>query len=203
MTPSARVQRYLSVSLQSQIEAVAELAEPVARGGLLIVRQLLEGGRILSCGSGGSAMSAQLFAAKMLNRFDRERPELPAIALTADSAVVSAIADEYGYDEVFAKQLRALGQRGDLLLAVSSDGDSESVNAAIQAAHERQMAVIALSGGGGGRAGGLLTGDDVEIRIPSTDAARTEALHLLVIHALCDLIDARLLGEQFEEGEQK
>jgi D-sedoheptulose 7-phosphate isomerase len=198
MTPSERVKHYIDASIRAQREALASLTEPVARGGRLIVQRLLEGGRVMSCGSGGSAMNAQLFASKMLNQFDRERPELPAISLCSDSAILTSIADGYGYDEVFAKQLRALGHQGDLLLAVTVDGNSESVNAAVEAAHERRMTVIALSGGDGGRMAGLLGDEDIEIRVPPHHTARTHELHLLVIHCLCDLVDAQLLGEQLE-----
>ncbi len=200
MKLTERVKRCFNASIQAQMEAVSLLADPVARAGRLIVQQLLEGDRVICCGSGGSAMNAQLFASMMLNRFERERPELPAIALSSDSAVLTSIADDYGYDEVFAKQLRALGQQGDVLLAVTIDGNSEGINTALEAAHERKMTVIALNGGDGGRMAGLLDGDDVEIRVPPHGIARTQELHLLVIHCLCDLIDVQLLGEPLDES---
>ncbi len=155
---------------------------------------MMEGGKTLSCGNGGSAADAQHFSSEMLNRFDRERSGLPAFALTTDSSTITSIANDYDYEEIFAKQVRALGQPGDVLLAISTSGASPNVNAAIEAAHEREMYVIALSGKNGGRMAALLSDDDKEIRVPSETTARIQEVHLLVIHCLCDLIDQQLLG---------
>ncbi|WP_435684317.1 phosphoheptose isomerase [Sedimenticola selenatireducens] len=181
-------------SVQLQMESLPVVAEPVARSAELIVRRLLEGGKILTCGNGGSAGNAQHFSSIMLNRFDRERPGLPAIALTTDSSTLTAIANDYDYDEIFAKQIRTLGHPGDLLLAITTSGNSENVNAAIAAAHERKMLVIALNGRDGGRLSGLLQEGDEEICIPAESTARVLETHLLIIHCLCDLIDKQLLG---------
>lgn len=181
-------------SVQQQMESLPLVAEPIARSAELIVLRLLEGGKILTCGNGGAAGNAQHFSSLMLNRFERERPGLPAVALTADSATLTAIANDYDYDEIFAKQIRTLGHPGDLLLAITTSGNSENVNAAIAAAHERQMRVIALNGRDGGRLPGLLQEGDEEIRIPGESTARVLEGQLLVIHCLCDLIDRQLIG---------
>lgn len=181
-------------SVQQQMEALPVVAEPVARCAELIVRRLLEGGKILTCGNGGSAGHAQHFSSLMLNRFERERPGLPSVALSANSATLTAIANDYDYDEIFAKQIRTLGHPGDLLLAITSSGNSENINAAIAAAHERQMLVIALNGRDGGRLPDLLQEGDEEICVPADSTARILEGQLLVIHCLCDLIDKQLLG---------
>lgn len=181
-------------SVQQQMESLPLVAEPIARSAELIVLRLLEGGKLLTCGNGGGAGIAQHFSALMLNRFERERPGLPAIALSADSVTLTAIANDYDYDEVFAKQIRTLGHPGDLLLTITTSGQAENVNAAITAAHERQMRVIALNGGDGGRLPGLLQEGDEEIRIPGESTARILEGQLLVIHCLCDLIDKQLIG---------
>lgn len=181
-------------SMQLQMESLPVIAEPVARSAELIVRRLLEGGKILTCGNGGCAGNAQHFSSVMLNRFERERPGLPAMALTTDASTLTAIANDYDYDEVFAKQIRTLGHPGDLLLAITTSGNSENINAAIAAAHERKMLVIALNGRDGGRLSGLLREGDEEICIASDSSARIMEAHLLVIHCLCDLIDKQLLG---------
>jgi len=161
-----------------------------------MVQSLLSGGKILSCGNGGSAGDSQHFSSELLNRFERERPSLPAIALTTDSSTVTSIANDYSYNEVFSKQIRALGNPGDVLLAISTSGNSANVIQAIQAAHEREMTVVALTGKNGGGMASLLTADDVEIRVPSDITARIQEVHLLVIHCLCDFIDCALFGEE-------
>lgn len=157
-------------------------------------RSLLSDGKILSCGNGGSASDAQHFSSELLNRFERERPGLPAMALTTDASTLTSIANDYTYEDIFSKQIRALGQKNDVLLAISTSGNSENVNRAIVAAHERGMRVVALSGRDGGRMAELLTKDDIEIRVPANRTARIQEVHLLVIHCICDLIDAALLG---------
>jgi D-sedoheptulose 7-phosphate isomerase len=150
------------------------------------------GGKILACGNGGSAGDAQHFSAELLNRFERERPGLPAVALTTDTSTLTSIANDYAYAEIFAKQVRALGTAGDVLLAISTSGNSENVNRAIAAAHERGLRVLALSGRAGGAMAGLLADSDVEIRVPADSTARIQETHLLVIHCLCDLVDREL-----------
>lgn len=134
----------------------------------------------------------------MLNRFERERPGLPAISLTTDTSTLTSISNDYDFDEIFARQIRALGQGGDLLLAITTSGNSENINAAIETAHEREMKVVALSGRSGGRLATLLTEQDIEIRVPAESTARIQEVHLLTIHCLCDLIDQQLLGEAIE-----
>lgn len=189
-----RVNALFEQSIQVKQEAQALLPPVIAAAAELIVSRILQGSKVLSCGNGGSAGDAQHFSSEMLNRFERERPGLPAFALTSDSATITAIANDYHYDEVFAKQITALGHPGDILLAISTSGNSSNMMAAINAAHEREMLVIALTGRDGGGMGSLLNETDVEIRIPSHSTARIQEVHLLVIHSLCDLIDNQLLG---------
>ena len=171
------------------------LAEPLSTAAQMVTQCLLGGGKVLSCGNGGSAGDAQHFSSEMLNRFEMERPGLPAVALTTDSSTLTSIANDYSYDQVFAKQGSALGQQGDILLAISTSGNSANVNRAIDAAHDREMQVIALSGKQGGDMATLLTADDVEIRVPSDSTARIQEVHLLAIHCICDLVDHQLLGQ--------
>jgi len=191
---SNRVKQLFNDSIQTKAEAQDLLAAPIAEAAQLIVSRMMEGGKTLSCGNGGSAADAQHFSSEMLNRFERERPGLPAFALSTDSSTITSIANDYDFEEVFAKQVRALGQPGDVLLAISTSGASPNVNAAIEAAHEREMYVVALSGKDGGRLATLLKDDDKEIRVPSETTARIQEVHLLAIHCLCDLIDQQLLG---------
>ncbi len=189
-----RVSALFEASIDAKRHAAAALVEPIARAGELVVARLLAGGKVLSCGNGGSAADAQHFASEMVNRFEHERPGLPAIALTTDGATLTSIANDYAYDLVFARQVHALGQPADVLVAITTSGDSPSIAAAVEAAHERDLVVVALTGREGGRIAGLLHEGDVEIRVPADSTARTQEVHLLVIHCLCDLIDAQLLG---------
>ncbi|SPJ35063.1 Phosphoheptose isomerase [Kushneria phyllosphaerae] len=159
-----------------------------------MVQSLINDGKILTCGNGGSAGDAQHFSSELLNRFERERPSLPALALTTDSSTITSIANDYSYNDVFSKQIRALGQPGDVLLAISTSGNSANVIQAIQAAHDRDMIVVALTGRDGGNMASLLGQEDCEIRVPATVTARIQEVHLLVIHCLCDLIDHQLFG---------
>ena len=171
------------------------LATPIREAAEMIVQSLLGGGKVLACGNGGSAGDAQHFSSEMLNRFERERPGLPAIALTTDSSTLTSISNDYAFAEVFAKQIGALGHPGDVLLAISTSGNSPNVVRAVEAAEEQQMKVVALTGRGGGRLGEMLREADVEIRVDSDSTARIQEVHLLVIHCLCDLIDTQLLGD--------
>ena len=157
-----------------------------------MVRCLLENGKILCCGNGGSAGDAQHFSAELLNRFERERPGLPALALTADSSTITAIANDYSYEEIFSKQVSALGQAGDVLLAISTSGNSANVIQAIKAGQDREMLVVALTGKDGGEVAPSLSDQDVEIRVSSDSTARIQEVHLVVIHCLCDFIDTQL-----------
>jgi len=147
------------------------------------------------CGNGGSAADAQRFAAQLIGRFERERPGLPAIALTTDTSILTAIGNDYAFEQIFSNQVRALGQSGDVLLAISTSGNSVNVLAAIQEAHDREMIVIALSGKGGGAMSDVLAETDIHICVPSDRTARIQKVHLLTIHCLCDGIDAMLLGD--------
>jgi D-sedoheptulose 7-phosphate isomerase len=190
----SRVSALFEASIETKRQALPVLAGPIARGGETIVSRLLAGGKVLTCGNGGSAADAQHFASEMLNRFEHERPGLPAIALTTDSSTLTSIANDYAYAQVFAKQLRALGQPTDVLVAITTSGSSPSIVAAVEAAHEQDLVVVALTGRDGGRVGGALREGDVEIRVPADSTARIQEVHLLAIHCLCDLIDAQLLG---------
>ena len=159
-----------------------------------MLQSLLNDGKVLSCGNGGSAADAQHFSAELLGRFERERPGLPAVALTTDSSTLTAIANDYEYANVFAKQVRALGQAGDILLAISTSGNSENVLRAVTTAHSRGMKVVALTGRDGGTIAQSLNSDDVELRVPADRTCRVQEVHLLIIHCLCDLIDVGILG---------
>jgi D-sedoheptulose 7-phosphate isomerase len=191
----SRIKHNFQDSISTKQMAADLLAEPLSTSAQMITQCLLGGGKVLSIGNGGSAGDAQHFSSEMLNRFEMERPGLPAIALTTDSSTLTSIANDYSYDQVFSKQVNALGQQGDILLAISTSGNSTNVNRAIQAAHDREMQVIALSGKQGGDMASLLTADDVEIRVPSDSTARIQEVHLLAIHCICDLVDHQLLGQ--------
>lgn len=182
-------------SIQTKIAASEILPEAIARAGQLMVETLINGNKILSCGNGGSAGDAQHFSSELLNRYERERPSLPAMALTTDSSTITSIANDYSYEEVFSKQVRALGQAGDILLAISTSGNSRNVITAMEAAVSRDMRIVALTGNDGGEMAGLLGSDDVEIRVPSNRTARIQEVHLLVIHNLCEYIDDSLFPE--------
>ncbi len=194
MDPVTRVREHFAESIATKQDAVAAISESVAAAGRLMADALLDDGKILSCGNGGSAGDAQHFSSELLNRFEMERPGLPAMALTTDSSTVTSISNDYSYEEIFSKQVRALGKPQDVLLAISTSGNSENVCRAISAAHERGMKVVALSGRDGGRMADLYGDGDVEIRVPATRTARIQEVHLVVIHCLCDIIDTTLLG---------
>lgn len=196
MDAENRVNEHFAESIAVKKIAAEQLAERIAAAGQLMSQSLLDDGKILSCGNGGSAGDAQHFSAELLNRFEMERPGFPAVALTTDSSTLTAIANDYSYEEIFAKQVRALGRDNDVLLAISTSGNSENVNRAIVAAHERGVRVVGLSGRDGGRMASLLQESDVEIRVPAERTARIQEVHLVVIHCLCDLIDTTLLGSQ-------
>jgi D-sedoheptulose 7-phosphate isomerase len=191
-----RIQQHFRDSAAVKLAAVETLALPIAAAIDTMFGALANGSRILACGNGGSAADAQHFAAELIGRFERERPGLPAVALTTDASVLTALANDYAYDEIFARQIRALGQPGDVLLAITTSGNSANVLAAIEAAHEREMVVVALTGNGGGNANGVLTDLDIHICVPSERTARIQEVHLLTVHCLCDGIDAMLLGEE-------
>jgi D-sedoheptulose 7-phosphate isomerase len=191
-----RIRQLFTDSIETKTRAMDVLGPSIEQASQLMVNSLLSEGKLLSCGNGGSAGDAQHFSSELLNRFERERPSLPAIALTTDSSTITSIANDYSYDEVFSKQIRALGQPGDVLLAISTSGNSGNVLQAIQAAHDRDMLVVALTGRDGGAMASLLLPEDVEIRVPARSTARIQEVHLLAIHCLCDLIDRQLFGSE-------
>lgn len=195
MDPVTRVREHFAESIATKQGAIDVLGESTAAAGALLTRSLLDDGKILSCGNGGSAALSQYFSSELLNRFEMERPGLPAISLTTDASTITSISDDYTFEEIFSKQVRALGKPQDVLLGVSASGNSENVIRAITAAHQRGMKVVALTGRDGGQMAGMFAPDDVEIRVPATRTARIQEVQLLVIHCLCDLIDATLLGD--------
>lgn len=190
-----RIKSNFTESIQTKIAASEAIAGPIEQAGMVMVQSLLNGHKILSCGNGGSAGDAQHFSSELLNRYETERPSLPAIALTTDSSTITSIANDYHYDEVFSKQIRALGNAGDVLLAISTSGNSKNVIKAIEAAVARDMPIIALTGNDGGDIAGLLGENDVEIRVPSNRTARIQEVHLLAIHCLCEIIDTTLFPQ--------
>jgi D-sedoheptulose 7-phosphate isomerase len=194
MDPVTRVRDHFAESIAAKQAAAEQLAESIVAAGHLMSRALLDDGKILSCGNGGSAADSQHFSSELLNRFEMERPGLPAIALTTDTSTLTSISNDYAYEEIFSKQVLALGKPQDVLLGISTSGNSENVLRAIAAAHGRGMNVVALSGRDGGRMADVFIEGDVEIRVPATRTARIQEVHLVVIHCLCDLIDAKLLG---------
>jgi D-sedoheptulose 7-phosphate isomerase len=194
----ARVKQHFEDSIAAKAASREALSEHIATAAEKMVQSLMNDGKILSCGNGGSAADAQHFSAEMLGRFERERPGLAAIALSTDTSTITAIANDYDYDLIFSKQVRALGQEGDILLALSTSGNSSNVIEAIHAAHERNMSVIALTGRDGGKIADLLTNEDVHLCAPIQRTARIQEVHILTIHALCDLIDFILLGGKSE-----
>jgi len=195
MDTVTRVAELFSDSIEIKQRAAELLCPVVAEVAEALIKCLVEGHKLLVCGNGGSAADAQHFAAEMLNRFEAERPGLPAIALTTDSSTLTSIANDYQFSDVFARQVRALGQSGDVILCITTSGGSANIVSAIEAAHDRDMPVVLLSGRDGGAAAVALAQGDLEIRVPSDSTARTQEVHILVLHCLCDLIDRSLLGE--------
>ncbi|MFA5825801.1 MAG: phosphoheptose isomerase [Gallionellaceae bacterium] len=194
MTLASRISKHFDDSAQIKLQSKKVLAQPIADAAQAMVTCLLNDGKILACGNGGSAADAQHFAAELVNRFEVERPGLPAIALTTDTSVITSIANDYDYNLIFSKQVRALGMAGDVLIAISTSGNSANVMEAIRAAHDRGMVVIALTGRDGGTMGTMLTSSDFHLCVPTQRTARVQEVHLLVLHCLCDVIDHLLLG---------
>jgi D-sedoheptulose 7-phosphate isomerase len=189
-----RILGHFQVAAQTLLDAAESLAPSIEQAARLMVHCLTQGGKIMACGNGGSAADAQRFVAQMVHRFEQERPGLAAIALTTDSSTLTSIANDTAYDQVFARQVKVLGQPGDILLAISTSGQSPSVLQAVNAAHARGVHVIALSGRSGGKLAEHLLEDDVLICAPAESAARIQEVHLLTIHCLCDAVDSVLLG---------
>jgi D-sedoheptulose 7-phosphate isomerase len=196
MTQTTKIKQHFQNSIDTKQLSLNMLPESILQAGNVMVQALKHGGKILSCGNGGSAADAQHFSAELLNRFEIERPPLAAIALTTDTSTLTSIGNDYHYDEVFSKQVRALGKPGDVLLAISTSGGSKNVVKAINAAHAADMTVVALTGNSGGEVAKTLTEKDVEIRVPSEVTARIQEVHLLTIHCLCDFIDTDLFGDE-------
>ncbi|HEY7903658.1 MAG TPA: phosphoheptose isomerase [Casimicrobiaceae bacterium] len=190
-----RVKGHFSDSAALHQEAAESLAPLIARAANVMTECLFGDGKILACGNGGSAADAQHFAAELVGRFERERPELPAISLATDTSLLTAVANDYAFEQVFARQVRALGAKGDVLLAITTSGGSPNVLAAVHAARERDMRVVALTGKGGGRMAELLVEGDVHVCVPHARTARIQEIHLLAIHCMCDIIDHTLLGD--------
>lgn len=193
---AARMSDQFAESANLKIAASQPLADPVVRAGVLLASALQAGGKVLACGNGGSAADAQHFAAELVNRFEMERPPLAGLALTTDTSNLTSIANDYAYVQVFSKQLRALGRAGDVLLAISTSGNSANVIEAIHAAHEMGINVVALTGNGGGKMNGLLRAEDVHVCVPHKKTARIQEVHLLVLHCLCDAIDFQLFASK-------
>lgn len=191
-----RIQQHFIDSADLKYQAAQILSKPIAAAVQAILACVTSGGKVLACGNGGSAADAQHFSAEFVGRFERERPELGAIALTTDSSILTAIGNDYDFTSIFSKQVRALGQAGDVLLAITTSGNSANVLAAIEAAHEREMVVIGLTGRGGGKMNQALRDTDVHICVPHERTARIQEVHILALHCICDAVDAQLLGEQ-------
>ncbi|WP_421953906.1 phosphoheptose isomerase [Polaromonas sp.] len=191
-----RIEQHFIDSADLKYQAAQVLSKPIAAAVHAILASVTSGGKVLACGNGGSAADAQHFAAEFIGRYERERPELAAIALTTDSSILTAIANDYDFNVIFSKQVRGLGAAGDVLLAISTSGNSSNVLAAIEAAHERDMTVVALTGRSGGKMAQALRETDVHICVPHDRTARIQEVHLLVLHCICDGVDTQLLGDQ-------
>lgn len=191
-----RIEQHFIDSADLKYQAAQVLSKPIAAAVHAILASVTSGGKVLACGNGGSAADAQHFAAEFIGRYERERPELAAIALTTDSSILTAIANDYDFNVIFSKQVRGLGSAGDVLLAISTSGNSANVLAAIEAAHERDMTVVALTGRSGGKMAQALRETDVHICVPHDRTARIQEVHLLVLHCICDGVDTQLLGDQ-------
>ncbi|MEJ2176181.1 MAG: phosphoheptose isomerase [bacterium] len=191
---AARVVAHFRESAKLKQSSAERLAVPIAQAAALMVQSLRAGGKVLACGNGGSAADAQHFAAELVNRFEIDRPPLAAVALTTDSSALTSIANDFRYEEVFAKQLRAIGRAGDVLLAISTSGNSPSVLEAVAVAHALGARVVALSGGRGGKLGERIADGDVHVNVPHTSTARVQEVHLLARHCLCDAIDYQMFG---------
>ena len=188
-----RVAEHFAQSIEAKQQAAEVLSAPTAQAAEIMLQCLMNDGKILACGNGGAAADAQHFAAEMTVRFEKERMELAAVALTTDTSALTAIGNDYGFDHVFSKQVRALGRPGDVLIGISTSGNSANIITAIEAAHERDMQVIAFTGRDGGKIAAMLKDNDILLNVPHPRTARIQEVHILLIHALCDCIDTMLL----------
>ena len=195
MNPDQRIARHFQDSIDTKQRVVAALTPQIVAASHAMADCLKKGGKILSCGNGGSAADAQHFAAELVGRFERERQELAAIALTTDSSILTAVGNDYSFDEIFSKQVRALGKPGDILFAISTSGNSKNVTAAIDAAHLKGLHVIGMTGRGGGKVASLMKSGDVLLNVDSQVTTRIQEVHLLTLHCLCDAIDNLMFGE--------
>lgn len=191
-----RIQQQFFDSADLMYAAADVLSKPIAEAVDAVMGCITAGGKLMVCGNGGSASDAQHFAAEFVGRFERERPGLAALALTTDTAILTAIGNDYDFNSIFSKQVQALGTPGDVLIAISTSGNSANVLAAVQAAHAKDMTVVALTGRSGGKLGALLMDTDVHICVPHDRTARIQEIHGLALHCLCDAVDQQLLGEQ-------
>lgn len=196
MNISERVTNIFTSHIEIAQAAMNDISADVVDAAIIMTNALLADHKILTCGNGGSASDAQHFSSELLNRFERERPGLPAIALTTDSSTITSISNDYTFDDIFSKQVSALGQQGDVLLAISTSGNSANILRAVMAAHQRQMRCVVLSGNTGGDLVGILEDDDIFLSVPAKSTARIQEIHIIVIHCLCDLIDTQLLGPE-------
>ena len=194
MNPTVRVSAHFRDSIANLQKAIDPLMEPICRAAECISETLVKGGKMLICGNGGSAADAQHFSSELLNRFEAERPGLPAVAITTDASTLTSIANDYDYSEVFGRQVHALGQPGDVLFVITTSGDSANIVKALQAGHQKQMRCIALNGRDGGEALRIMADDDINIPAPGESTARIQEVHGLVIHCICDLIDWKIFG---------
>lgn len=193
-TQESRIEELFQASITTKQTSLNEIKQPVARAAERMIQAFLNKGKVLSCGNGGSAADSQHLSSELLNRFEQERQGLAAIALTTDSSTLTSIANDYAYEDIFSRQIHALGNENDVLVAITTSGNSANIVSAVQAAHEKSMSVIALTGHDGGTLSSSLKNTDIEIRVPSNSTARIQEVHLLVLHCLCDLIDQHLLG---------
>ncbi|MBW8900908.1 MAG: phosphoheptose isomerase [Massilia sp.] len=191
-----RILAHFQESAELKTKSATLLAQPISQAIELMFNALSNGNKILACGNGGSAGDAQHFAAELVGRFERERFPLPAIALTTDTSIITAVGNDYSFNEIFSKQVQAFGQAGDILLAISTSGNSGNVVAAVEAALEREMRIVALTGKDGGKLGQMLTDADVHINVPHARTARIQEVHLVAIHSICDGLDVALFGEE-------
>jgi D-sedoheptulose 7-phosphate isomerase len=192
----SRISENFSESAHLKLQSMDALAGPIAEAAECMVQCLRRDGKILACGNGGSAADAQHFSAELLNRFEMERPALAAMALTTDTSTLTSIANDYDFEQVFSKQVRGLGHAEDVLLAISTSGNSRNIVAAVDAAHDCDMRVVALTGRDGGKVASMLNANDVHICVPASSTARIQEVHLLALHCICDAIDCLLLGAQ-------